>query len=43
MSKKLFLGISIIGLLLFATACNRNYYAGNGSKKGKNCGCPNVR
>ncbi len=31
--------VLLASLLVVATACNKNYYSGNG-KGGKGCGCP---
>jgi len=36
--NKIALLLLLAGAVLF-TACNKNYYSGNG-KGGKNCGCP---
>lgn len=34
--------IAFLLILLFLSACNRNYYSGSG-KGGKGCGCPSQK
>jgi predicted small secreted protein len=40
-ANKIALILLMVAALLF-TACNKNYYSGNG-KSSKNCGCPSQK
>jgi hypothetical protein len=41
MTRKNNIWLLMLLFVILATACNRNYYSGNG--KGSNCGCPSKK